>query len=767
MPKAVLLMMVTATLVAACGGGNERSGELASDSAGNTTSDGAGPVDLSNESGASGQFRRIATFAVCEQVEPTCDTDEETVAEIVAASTDGNTLIYTDGGNGRLGLVDISNPASPQPAGFIAVGGEPTSVAVTGQTFLTAVNLSPDFINPAGELVAVDSTTRQVTARLDLGGQPDSIAVSPDSRYAAVVIENERDEDLGDGSPPQQPGGALVIVDLAGEPTAWSTRTVSLSGLANKFPSDPEPEYVSINANNEAVVTLQENNHLVIVDLVSGDVIEHFNAGSVDLTNIDATEEEPALISLTESLANVPREADAVTWLNDETFATADEGDLDGGGRGFTIYRKDGSILYTAGNTVDTLAAKLGHYPDGRSENKGSEPEGIASAAFRGRPYLFVAAERANLLGVYDVTDVANPVLAGVLPTGVGPEGVLPIADRQLLVVASEVDSRDDKIRSSLMIYRYEQSGGAAFYPMIEAATDDNGRPISWGALSGLAINPGKSDEVFTVSDSFYQRSSFYRVNVSAQPAQINEKIELTDPLGLVSPDQRNPDGTVNLDLEGIAVSANGNVWLVSEGAGTVGDPDRPVETSNWLIQANADGTIQQTFGLPDEVNSIQRRFGFEGVADAGDSLVVAFQRAWGDEDHPRLGIFDKASCTWRFVFYPLESAASANGGWVGLSDITPVGNKRFWVLERDNQGGPDAAIKRIYEINLDGAASGSVVQKTLVNDLMDELGAQNGLTPEKLEGLAILADGTTLVVNDNDGVDDNSGETVLLRVAP
>jgi hypothetical protein len=29
------------------------------------------------------------------------------------------------------------------------------------------------------------------------------------------------------------------------------------------YPTDPEPEYVSINDNNVAVVTLQENNHIV------------------------------------------------------------------------------------------------------------------------------------------------------------------------------------------------------------------------------------------------------------------------------------------------------------------------------------------------------------------------------------------------------------------------------------------------------------------------------------------------------------------------
>ena len=36
---------------------------------------------------------------------------------------------------------------------------------------------------------------------------------------------------------------------------------------------------------------------------------------------------------------------------------------------------------------------------------------------------------------------------------------------------------------------------------------------------------------------------------------------------------------------------------------------------------------------------------------------------------------------------------------------------------------------------------------------------------PEKLEGLCVLQDGTALIVNDNDGVDDNSGETQLIEV--
>ena len=47
----------------------------------------------------------------------------------------------------------------------------------------------------------------------------------------------------------------------------------------------------------------------------------------------------------------------------------------------------------------------------------------------------------------------------------------------------------------------------------------------------------------------------------------------------------------------------------------------------------------------------------------------------------------------------------------------------------------------------------------------MPDLRAPGGPVPEKIEGLAVLADGNLLIVNDNDGVNDNSGETQLLEL--
>ena len=58
-----------------------------------------------------------------------------------------------------------------------------------------------------------------------------------------------------------------------------------------------------------------------------------------------------------------------------------------------------------------------------------------------------------------------------------------------------------------------------------------------------------------------------------------------------------------------------------------------------------------------------------------------------------------------------------------------------------------------------------TTVEKTLVKDLVPYLEAPGGLLYEKIEGMALMDDGNVYVCNDNDGVDDNSGETQLLNV--
>lgn len=746
-----------------------------------------------NNSASTQNFNRIASFAICEQIDTTCNVDTETVAEIVVSSDDGQLLIYTDSEQEQLGFVDIADAAKPAKAGTVALSGEPTSVAVKGNYALAAVNTSADFVNVSGTLSVVDIVAKTITRNIDLGGQPDSVAVSPDGRYALVVLENERDEDLNDGALPQLPAGKLVIVDLDGEVANWSTRDVSLTGVSDLYPSDPEPEYVDINSDNVAVVTLQENNHIVLVDLARGTITEDFSAGSINLTQIDASEEDAAIISLSESQSNVLREPDGVAWIDNQHFATADEGDLDGGSRGFTIFTSAGEVVYSSGNFMDHQAVRLGHYPDGRSGNKGNEPENVEVGTFGGTKYLFVNSERANLVFVYDVNDPTKPVFKQALPAGVGPEGGVAIAERDLLVVASEKDDRGDKFRSLLNIY--QRSDAAATYPSIVSTDRSDGTPIPWSALSGLAADSSDASMFYSIEDSFYGSNRIFGIDVSESPATLRTEIKLMDSNDVFAGisttvladtnvdaddatrkdvfDQAdlaamiNSDKSVNIDPEGIAVASNGGFWVASEGSGTVGDDDKPVNSHNLIFKTDAAGVIEQVIKLEDALNDVQLRFGLEGVTEYNGSVYVAFQRAWNGEANPRIGVYNLAQQSWSYFYYPLEAPASQNGGWVGLSDITSLGEGEFMVIERDNQGAKDAAIKRLYKFDVSGLAANSTLTKTLVRDLLLEgdLSATGGLPDDKIEGLAINAEGELYIVNDNDGVDDSNGETQLINL--
>jgi hypothetical protein len=501
---------------------------------------------------------------------------------------------------------------------------------------------------------------------------------------------------------------------------------------------------------------------MVLIDLRKGKVIKDWSLGAVDLKDIDTIENE--LIELDSNLDDVPREPDAVAWTSNYTLATADEGDLDGGSRGFTLFSKNGKVLFKAGNTVEHLVTRIGHYPEDRSENKGNEPEGVEFGQYGWDRFLFVGSERSSVVAVYQLRHHwPKAKFLQVLPAGVGPEGLLAIPQRDLFVVASEVDDPENKIRSTISIYK--RMKGQPTYPTVRSTDRGDGLPIPWGALSALAADPKDSYKAYTVYDSFYRESRIFELDLSDFPAVIIDEIVL-----------RNENReTVNLDVEGLAVSSDGGFWVVSEGAGSVDDPAHPVTSLNLLLKVAKDGTgtIEETIKLPESVNDLQRRFGFEGVAEEGKFVYVAFQREWvGDpDDHVRIGRYDTENKEWTFYYYPIDTPTSPNGGWVGLSEIVALGDEAFAVIERDNQSGPDASIKKIYEFSVEGVEPKPqgekfpVLSKTFVRNLIPDLTADNGLVLEKVEGLMVTAKGDAFIVTDNDGVDDSSGETQLINL--
>ena len=389
----------------------------------------AGAAPKGHPARLTGRFEPLATFSV-----------SGGVAEIVAATPKGRLLVYTDAVSQEIGFVDIHDPENPEQIGVLAMGGEPTSVAITpnGRWALVAV-AGPN------DLAVVCLATLEILTRIPLFGQPDCVAISPNGRFAAIAIENERDEDVDDGEMPQDPPGFLTIVDILGPAASWQTRDVSLAGIATRFPTDPEPEFVAIGPGNIAAVTLQENNHVILVRLKTGEIVGDFEAGA---TTHAADLQDDGVISFTDTLVNARREPDGIAWTPKGRLVTANEGDYDVdlgdgefvGGRDFTIFQTNGTVLFEPGSALEEAAAAEGLYPDSRSDSKGSEFEGVAVGVFRGLPYLFVGSERGDFVAVYRLEHEDAPELIQLLPTGDSPEGLLAIPNRGLFVTSNEGD---------------------------------------------------------------------------------------------------------------------------------------------------------------------------------------------------------------------------------------------------------------------------------------------------------------------------------------
>ncbi|PSL18656.1 esterase-like activity of phytase family protein [Shimia abyssi] len=705
---------------------------------------------LASHAAAEMNFNRIASFPVVSNMAAGEDTNRETSPEIIDVTADGMTLVYTDSPLGAIGMIDIADPANPKPLGNIDMFGEPTSVAVIGTTAYVGVNTSESYTLPSGKLVAIDTATGETTAECDLGGQPDSIARSKDGAFISVAIENERDEDLNDGLIPQLPAGHLAMINtVEGGLDCASLKLVNLDGLAEVAPTDPEPEYVSINALGETVITLQENNHMVVVSK-DGDVINHFSAGAVDLEGIDATDERGALL-FTESQKDRLREPDAVAWIDDDHFATANEGDYNGGSRGWTIFHKDGTVVYESGVSFEHAIVQIGHYPDKRSDSKGVEPESVTFAEFNGTPFVFVGAERASVVGVYDVTDPTAPVLKQLLPSGVGPEGYVAIPQRNLLVSANEKDLIEDGgARAHVMLFEHQNA--AAAYPHLTSEGADE--LIGWGAISGMVGD--KDGIVWAVNDSFYGfQPSIFKIDTTQTPARIVDVIRV----------ERTSGPAQKLDLEGITLDGQGGFYVASEGR-----TERLIPHAIYHVSAEGKiKNLQGEIGIPPELAAVEKRFGFEGITKVDNTLWMAVQREWKDDpaNHVKLVAYNLETGEWGAVHYPKAAPAT---GWVGLSEITAHG-EFIYIVERDNQHDHRAVTKKVYRIpaaDMVPAPLGGplpVVSKTLVRDLLPDLKSTGGYVLDKVEGFAVMEDGTAFVSTDNDGVDDHSGETMFFSI--
>jgi Esterase-like activity of phytase len=763
--RAAAVSTAVVLILAGCSTEDQRPGETKAD-----TPKATSPIDWNLPD--ADRYHRTATYPVYLNKPNEDPVEAATVAEISTVTPDGNTVIYTDAAAKRIGFVDIRDPAKPVGQGTLSLkelghaDDQPTSVAAVGDVVLVVVDTTGgEFPHPSGRVDIVRVADRTRVHSIDLGGQPDSIAISPDGAFAAIAMENQRNEEFTppgkeEGDLPQPPTGFVQLIDLNGAPNTWTPRKVGFDVEAARAagldtPEDLEPEYVSINSRGQVAVTLQENNGVAIIDGRTGAVQKIFSAGSESVDGIDTKED--SAIDQSGSIPDAPREPDAIGWIGDDHVATANEGDWKGGTRGWTVFdANSGEVVWDAGNSFEQLAVRTGLHIENRAESKGPEPEGLAITEIGGKPAALIASERSNFVAVYDVSDPKAPVFRQILPTTPGPEGILPIPSRNLLAISSEADDAEARVRASVNVYGYGEQFAAAGKPAFPSIVsgDVDGAPIGWGALGALSADPANENRLYTATDVAFGPARILGVDVSQQPALIDTQLAITE------------DGKpVTLDTEGLSARPDGGFVLAVEGEEGPG---------NQLVYVAADGAIEKRVPLPDDVAAGLGGHGLEGVAADGDSVWVAVQRELKSDPkgEVRIGRYTPDGDKWEWFGYQLD-AAQAEGDWIGLSEIA-VHDGQLLVLERDKLNGPDARVKAIYRVAIpDGVGLTSVGQapqvlpKSLARNLLPDLQAPHGFVQEKVEGFAIGGNQNLYVVTDNDGLDDANGETAFLDLGP
>lgn len=361
--------------------------------------------------------------------------------------------------------------------------GEITSVAFhpSEDLFAVCIRNSDGLKNGRVELRA--AADGKLLNTLEIGIWPDSVAFSPKGDF--IVVANEGEGYVRNGEGFRSGEGSISLIDLRGGVAAAKHSLIALPDLAGvegatqaehqrmlerlidgeelkvpfgNSPEHIEPEYVAFSPDGaRAYVSLQENNAIAVIDIQKGNLDKVFGLGTVrhaaDILDDGKYDPSAELFAL--------REPDALAVSADGRYLiSADEGDTDpkiaktkaglpsGGGRTVSVFdAMSGKLLGDTGSQLDDMAAQAGVYPDVRSPNKGSEPEGVVSFDAFGKRPVVATLERADSLALIDLDQPEQPKVLQVVGAGEGagsgklaPEGLAHVEHngRHFLVTGLE-----------------------------------------------------------------------------------------------------------------------------------------------------------------------------------------------------------------------------------------------------------------------------------------------------------------------------------------
>ncbi|MEM8484807.1 MAG: choice-of-anchor I family protein [Bacteroidota bacterium] len=317
--------------------------------------------------------------------------------------------------------------------------------------------------------------------------EPEYIAVSDDSRYAYVAL---------------QENNALAIIDIK------SAKIVALKGLGFKDHSlygngiDASNRDDAINIANWPVYGIYHPDAIDYYTTGGNGFIISANEG--DSRDYDGYSEEERIGDLMLDPAAFPN---AAYLQEDENLGrlkiTLANGDKNGdgyyeklfayGARSFSIWDTRGNQVYDSGDEFEQITADLipddfnstndeNDSFDNRSDDKGPEPEGIVVGKVDGTPYAFIGLERVGGIMVYNVARARNPHFVQYVNSrdfsGDAEAGTAGDLAPEGLVF---IPAHDSPNGYPLLVVSYEVSGSVAIFQVNNAhagVAGDQGRDI-------------------------------------------------------------------------------------------------------------------------------------------------------------------------------------------------------------------------------------------------------------------------------------------------
>lgn len=222
------------------------------------------------------------------------DAFAESAAEIVTYDARTERAFVVNAHQGTIDVLDISDPSDPEKVETLDAPG---ANSVDVHDGLVAVAQEADTTTENGVVSFFDGESLERTGRVTVGALPDMLTFTPDGQHVLVANEGEP-EGYCDGQ--VDPEGSVSVVDMADGAEAAEVRTadfrsfdgqkgdlreagVRIFGPGASVAQDLEPEYIAPKGDGStAMVTLQENNAVGILDIASATITEIVPLGLKD-----------------------------------------------------------------------------------------------------------------------------------------------------------------------------------------------------------------------------------------------------------------------------------------------------------------------------------------------------------------------------------------------------------------------------------------------------------------------------------------------------